>query len=87
MKKLKAVYLFPNGNIAVFDTSGQQVPELQGEYSLEKHRRILLQADNSTTFEGFEHLPAGFVESAKKWAEYFKKQNLTWEQIESLIKE
>lgn len=30
MKKVKGIFLFPNGNIAAVDDAGQQIPELQG---------------------------------------------------------
>lgn len=28
-KQIKIIYLFPNGNTAVFDCDGEQIPELQ----------------------------------------------------------
>lgn len=30
MKKVKVIFLFPNGSIAAVDEQGQQIPELQG---------------------------------------------------------
>ena len=32
--KIKSIYFFPNGNTAVFDEHGQQVPELQDSWLL-----------------------------------------------------
>lgn len=29
---IKHIYIFANGMCAVFDTNGQQIPELQGKY-------------------------------------------------------
>lgn len=30
--KVKAIYVFPNGNIAVCNEKGEQIPELQGNF-------------------------------------------------------
>lgn len=34
MKDVKAVFLFPNGNVAVCDAQGEQIPDLQGKRHL-----------------------------------------------------
>lgn len=80
----KNVYLFDNGNLAVFDENGEQMPELQGTYSIELHKRILLEADITCKFEGFDRLPFGFNKSAQDFANYFKNKKMTWEQITNL---
>ena len=36
--KIKHVYVFQNGMAIVFDTKGQQMPELQGPYQEVKER-------------------------------------------------
>lgn len=37
---MKELIFFPNGNVAVLDESGEQVPELQGSY-IEKYLEFL----------------------------------------------
>lgn len=82
--KIKDVYLFDNGNLAVFDISGQQMPELQGQYSIDTHKRILLLSDSNTHFKGFNILPGGFMKTVNDWAGYFKSRNMTWEEIQAI---
>lgn len=84
IKRVKAAYLFENGSLAAIDTKGKQVPELQGEYSIKKHKRILLEATDDCEFKGFEILPYGFYRSAKSFADYFRNQNMSWDKIQSL---
>jgi len=50
--KVKCVFLFPNGNVAVTDENGQQIPELQGLYKDVKDR-VLAAADEDTEFNGW----------------------------------
>ena len=83
-KRVKNAYLFDNGNLAAFDIAGEQIPELQGAYSIETHKRILLEAMDDCEFNGFYSLPPGFNIAAKQYADYFKKQNLSWEEIQAL---
>ncbi len=46
--KVSSVYIFPNGMVAVFDSKGEQVPELQGEWT-EKAKQIYAVSDADTT--------------------------------------
>lgn len=82
--RVKTAYLFPEGQLAVFDIAGHQIAELQGMYSIEKHKRILLEALPDCAFKGFHQLPQGFTQSVKGWADLFRKKNLSWEEIENL---
>lgn len=84
IKRVKNVYLFPNGNLAAFDLTGEQIPELQGTYSIEKHKRILLEADDWCKFEGFHILPIGFIQHAID-VNYFREKNMSWEEIKELL--
>lgn len=61
---VRSAYLFANGNVAVFDENGQQVPELQDQYSSRLHERILDRSDGNTALYGFpprpqEEMPEG----------------------------
>ena len=42
------VYIFPNRMSVVFDDQGNQIPELQGEYSKVLHQKILDASDEAT---------------------------------------
>ena len=53
MKKVKAVFRFPNGMIAVTDQNGQQIPELQGEDTPEIRRKIEKRIDENTKLYGY----------------------------------
>lgn len=84
-KRVKSAYLFDNGNLAVFDYVGQQIPELQGTYSIDRHKRILLEAMDDCDFKGFyQLLPPGFISHAKDYADYFRDKNLSWNEIAKL---
>ena len=83
-KRVVNAYLFDNGNLAVFDWTGHQVEELQGAYSIDKHKRILLEATDTCRFKGFNILPSGFVSHAKDYADYFRDKNLSWDEIKEL---
>ena len=50
--KVKAVFVFPNGNVAVTDEDGQQIAELQGMYN-DVREKILAAADEGTEFNGW----------------------------------
>lgn len=50
--KVKAVFVFPNGNVAVTDEDGQQIAELQGMYN-DVREKILAAADGETEFNGW----------------------------------
>ena len=80
-RKLSAVFLFPNGFIAVCGKDGQQVNDLQGEYSVELHKRIMLEADFDTEIKGFHVLPKAFSEIANEFSDYWKPKKMTWDQI------
>lgn len=84
IKRVKDAYLFPNGNLVACDAAGNQISELQDPYSIDKHKRILLEAMDNCEFKGFGILPAGFQTSASLWARYFREQNLSFEEIENL---
>lgn len=83
-KRVKSAYLFPNGNLGAFNIEGQQIGELQGAYSIDKHKRILLEATDNCDFKGFNILPIGFITHAKDYADYFRQKNISWEDIENL---
>ncbi len=46
---VKTVYLFANGNVAVFDQNGQQIPKLQGSI-FKVMNKIANEADETTEF-------------------------------------
>jgi hypothetical protein len=73
--------LFDNGNLAVFDIHGEQISELQGQYSIERHQRIMAEALDDCRFEGFHILPFGFQRSVTTFASYLRNNNLSWEEM------
>lgn len=83
-KRIKAAYLFENGNLAAIDTDGQQVPELQGAYSIDTHKRIILESTDYCSFTGFEILPSGFLRTVNSYCDYFRSKNMSWEEINEL---
>lgn len=83
VKRITSAYLFSNGNLVVCDKDGQ-IPELQGPYSIELHKRILLEATDNCEFRGFSALPNGFVLHARSWADSFRDKNLSYEEIKQL---
>ena len=83
-KRVYASYLFPNGNLGTFDFEGKQIPELQGTYSIETHKRILLEAMDTSNLYGFGILPQEFIKTVNEYANYFRSQNLSWEEIKAL---
>lgn len=83
-KRVLDVYLFENGTLGVTDIDGQQIGELQGLYSIEKHKRILLERFDDCVFRGFEMLPVGFHKTANEWADYYRGRNLSWKEIQEL---
>jgi len=84
IKKIKAAYYFPNGNLAVIDNNGNQYGELQGAYSIDKHKRILLEANDDCEFKGFDDIPDSMTNSAKSWANFFREKNMSFEEIQKL---
>lgn len=83
-KRVANAYLFPNGNLAAFNFEGEQIGELQGAYAIDTHKRILLEAMDDCKFLGFNILSSGFIKHAKDYADYFREQNLSFEDIQSL---
>ena len=49
---IKAVFVFPNGIVAVTDENGQQIAELQGPFK-DVRLKILEAADDDTEFNGW----------------------------------
>ena len=47
---IKSVYLFPNEMICVCDKNGEQIPEFQGRFSIERMKQILDNSDENTEF-------------------------------------
>lgn len=48
-----SVYRFPNGNVCVFNKEGNQVPDLQGKYNAELHKKIRYYSNEVTNWQGF----------------------------------
>jgi hypothetical protein len=84
IRRAKSVYLFTHGIVATCDYMGEQIPELQGSYSIDLHRRILLEALPDCDFMGFEILPSSFIESVNTWYIYYKDKDLSWDEINNL---
>lgn len=84
VQRVKSAFLFDNGMIAACDLSGQQIPELQGSYSIEGHKRLLLEALDNCEFTGFESVPMGWLRTVNAWFNHFKHQSLSWEEITEL---
>lgn len=80
IKRVKKAFLFETGNLSVFDEADQQIPELQGTYSIEKHKRILLEAADNFKFEGQHLLPFGFIKTAWEWSAHFREKGIPWEE-------
>ena len=51
-QKIACSFLFPNGMIVTFDKSGNQIPMLQGKYSVELHDKIISYSDHNTDWKG-----------------------------------
>lgn len=84
IKRAKTVFLFPNGMIACCGQDGEQIAELQGPYSIDLHKRILLESLDDCDIKGFEILPYSFLESVNRWLSNFKGANLSWEEIKAI---
>lgn len=48
MEKARAVFIFPNGMIAVTNKNGEQIPELQGEKTAKLLEKIKKRSDKLT---------------------------------------
>lgn len=83
-KRVQTAFLFPNGVLAACDARGEQIPELQGAYSIDKHKRICLEALPDCKFNGFHILPDGFFSAVDSWLEYFADKNMSWEEINDI---
>lgn len=81
-KRIQNAYLFENGNLVIFDSTGSQIGELQGAYSIDKHKRILLEAMDDCKFEGFYILPKGFIKHAED-INHFREKNMSWDDIKN----
>lgn len=55
---VSAVFVFPNGNVAVMGYDGQQVDGLQGRFD-EVRDRVWAAADKETEFSGWPGIPDG----------------------------
>lgn len=84
IKRAQKVFLLDNGMIVTFDVKGTQISELQGAYSIDLHKRILLEACQGCTLNGFEILPSGFLQHVNAWFNYWKFKNLSWNEINEL---
>ena len=72
-KRVKSAFLFPNGMLVACGIDDQQIPELNGPYSINKHKRIILESCDDCEFKGFDILPDGFVRLANDIL-YFRKK-------------
>lgn len=72
VKDVGAVFLFDNGMVATCNIEGEQIPELQGSYSIELHKKIFLRATTNCEWKGFEIIPVGWIESINNWYKFFK---------------
>lgn len=51
--KVGAVFVFPNGMVAVTDENGEQIPELQGRMTEELRRKIEARITDETELNGW----------------------------------
>lgn len=86
IKRIKYAYLFlnQNGIVNVYDEAGQKIPEFTQYYSIDLHRRIVLEALDDCGFSGFDALPNGFHTEVQKMIEY-RKQNLSWQEYKEQL--
>lgn len=80
IKRVKKVFLFETGNLAVFDEHDQRIAELEGPYSIDKHKRIFLEAADNFKFDGQHILPLGFMKTAWEWSAHFREKGIPWEE-------
>lgn len=71
--KIKSAFLFDTGMIVSFDERGEQVPHLQGPYSIEIHAQILAKSDHATEWNGFDQVPTGWERHAREKSDLFQK--------------
>lgn len=76
---IKEALLMANGNLMVSDKNGKQIAELQGQYSFETHKRILLASDENTKITGFEIIPPSFKREIKDFVSFWKAKGWTYE--------
>lgn len=81
IKRVTSAFLFENGVLAVFDEAGQQIGELQGLYSIEKHQRIMAEATDNIELKGFEILPAGFKRVVDQMTTYLRQNDISWQEL------
>jgi len=53
IKDVVAAFRFPNNMVAVTDRNGEQIPELQGPYTIELHRLIQARATPQCEWNGY----------------------------------
>lgn len=68
--KVKTVHFYKNGNVMVFDQSGEQIPELQG-FILEVAEKLKEKCDKDTKFN-FADWRIGSQECNFSW--WFEKE-------------
>lgn len=54
---IKTAYLWANGMLMVFGEDGEQIPELQGPFDLERYQAIKDRATPDTEWHGFNEQP------------------------------
>lgn len=52
--KVKEVFLWSDNMVMTFGYDSQQIPDLQGEYSKELHKKIVDYSDDKTKWSGFD---------------------------------
>ena len=77
--QIKEAILMDNGNLLVSDYEGNQIAELQGQYSFETHKRILLASDEKTRISGFDIIPTSFKSEIKSFVDYWKSHGWSYE--------
>lgn len=77
--RIKEALLMSNGNLMVTDYEGKQISELQGTYSIETHKRIMLLADNETKFVGFNIIPESFSHVVNEFVLFWNKKGWSYQ--------
>lgn len=81
MPQVHYAFLQASGKLTVLDANRQPIPYFSGYYSIQQHKRILLEAAPTCQFLNFDLLPRGFTNTCMDFATYYREQKLTWEQI------